>query len=404
MIKHSSNTGGGSFIAVATVTKFLMNVARRMVYPFAPEFARGLNVDLSAITSAIALNQATAVLGPIGAGFADRYGYKLLMLIAVAILTIGCFAAGLSPLYPVLMISLGLAGFAKCLFDPSLQAFIGTCVPYQQRGKLIGITEMAWAGATLVGIPVTGIVIEKYSWQTPFWILGILGLVCFFLILKLMPKTPAEIRTKSAEDKKAVSNWKAIVKSPRVLGYLGYGFFMSMANDNLFVIYGAWLESTYHLSLAAIGFGTIFIGLSEVLAEGSTALFSDRIGLKRAVIVGTAITAAAYFMLPLADRGLPLVLAALFCLFFIFEFTLVTSMGLGTELLPEQRASTMAAFYAIAGIGRVAGAFTGGLVWSAAGILGISLVSGFGCALALFSILIGFHKARTTIDIPGENL
>ena len=404
MTPNSGNTFGNSFIAVATVTKFLMNVARRMVYPFAPEFARGLNVDLATITSAIALNQATAVLGPIGAGFADRYGYKLIMLLAVAILTVGCFAAGFLPLYPVLMIALALAGFAKCLFDPSLQAFIGTCVPYQHRGKLIGITEMAWAGATLAGIPITGVIIEKYSWQTPFWILGILSLVCFFLILKLMPRTPAAIRAKNARKRETISNWKTIIKTPKVLGYLGFGFFMSMANDNLFVVYGAWLESAYHLSLAAIGFGTIFIGLSEVLAEGCTALFSDRIGLKRAVICGSAMTTAAYFMLPLADRGLPLVLAALFWLFFCFEFTVVTAMGLGTELLPEQRASTMAAFYAIAGIGRVAGAFSGGLIWSAFGILGISLVSGIGCALALGSILLGFYKSRPVIDIPGENL
>jgi len=33
-------------------------------------------------------------------------------------------------------------------------------------------------------------------------------------------------------------------------------------------------------------------------------------------------------------------------------------MSLSTELMPELRASTMSAFFAIAGIGRVAGAFS----------------------------------------------
>ena len=388
-----STAGGSGFIAVATLTKFLMNVARRMVYPFAPEFARGLNVDLTAITAAIALNQATAVLGPVGASFADRYGYKLLMLLAVAVLTVGCFAAGVLPLYSVLMICLFLAGFAKCLFDPSLQAFIGSAVPYNQRGKFIGVTEMSWAGATLSGIPLAGIIIEKYSWQTPFWILGILSLICFFLILKLMPRTEVPVRS-TPKPKKVTAHWRTILRSPQVRGYLGFSFFMALANDNLFVIYGAWLEKSYSLSLAAIGFGTIFIGLSEVLAEGATALFSDRIGLKRVVIIGTAVTTAAYFILPMADHGLSFVLAALFWLFFCFEFTYVTSMGLGTELLPELRASTMAAFYAIAGIGRVAGAFTGGLVWTRFGIYGISLVSGICCAAALGAILLGFRASR----------
>ncbi|MBU3952543.1 MAG: MFS transporter, partial [Proteobacteria bacterium] len=154
-------------IGITTFTKLLMNIARRMVYPFAPEFARGLSVDLSAITSVIAMNQATAILGPVGASFADRYGYKLLMLWALGFLTIGTFAAGFIPLYSVLVICLFLAGLSKSIFDPSLQAFLGSFVPFENRGKIIGITELAWAGSTLVGIPMAGLLIQRFSWQTP---------------------------------------------------------------------------------------------------------------------------------------------------------------------------------------------------------------------------------------------
>jgi len=48
-------------------SKLMLNTARRMVYPFAPELARGLGVPLTAVTLLIAVNQATAVLGPLGA-------------------------------------------------------------------------------------------------------------------------------------------------------------------------------------------------------------------------------------------------------------------------------------------------------------------------------------------------
>ncbi|MDD9301376.1 MAG: MFS transporter [Desulfobacter sp.] len=380
-------------ISIATFTKLVMNISKRMIYPFAPEFARGLNVDLSAITSLIAVNQATGVLGPVGASFADKYGYKLLMLLSVGFLTIGTFAAGLIPMYSVLMIALFLTGLTKNIFDPSLQGFIGQHVPIEQRGRVIGITETAWAGSTLAGIPLAGILIERFSWQTPFCILGIFSLVCFFLILKFMPKdklSPPGDKSRSPAKQNILSNWKTIVKNPQVLGILGFSFFMSLANDNLFVIYGAWLEKSYGLSLAAIGFGTIFIGISEILGEGCTSLFSDRIGLKTSVITGTALSAGAYLILPFADMGLGCVLAGLFLVFFCFEFTFVTSMSLSTELVPGLRASTMSAFYAVAGIGRVIGALCGGLIWTNHGLVGISLVSGFCTILALVSLLIGF--------------
>jgi predicted MFS family arabinose efflux permease len=94
------------------------------------------------------------------------------------------------------------------------------------------------------------------------------------------------------------------------------------------------------------------------------------------------------------DIGLPFVLTSLFMVFFFFEFTIVTSMSLSTELVPELRASTMSAFYAIGGIGRVVGAFAGGLIWTAYGLWGISLVSGIGSIIALGIMLTGFSRPR----------
>jgi predicted MFS family arabinose efflux permease len=380
------------FITVATLTKFFFNITRRLIYPFAPEFARGLSVELSAITSVIAVNQATSILGPVGASFADHYGYRFLMLLSIGLLTVGTFSIGLFPLYPVLMVSLFLTGLAKSIFDPSLQAFIGNFVPYAGRGKIIGITELAWAASTLIGIPLSGMIIQRFSWQTPFFIIAGLSLLSFFIILKTMPRE--EGRKAAPALKSAVpflSNWKTLLKTRRVSGILGFAFFMALANDNLFVIYGAWLEESYHLSLAAIGFGTVFIGLSEVLGEGFTVFFSDRIGLKKTCLMGTGLCCLAYFFLPVLDIGLPWVLTGLFLVFFFFELTIVTSMGLSTELVPELRASTMSAFFALSGLGRVAGAFLGGILWSRAGLWPVCLVSGTCTLAALIFLVIGFH-------------
>ena len=384
------------FISVTTFSKLLFNITRRLIYPFAPEFARGLNVDLSAVTSVIAINQATSILGPLGAGFADKYGYRILMLFSLGLLTIGTFAVGLIPIYSVFVISLFITGLAKSIFDPSLQAFIGNFVPFEKRGKIIGITELAWAGSTLIGIPLSGVIIERFSWQTPFWIMGFFSLICFFIILKIMPKDKKNHGSPKAGTL-MISNWKTIIKERKVLGILSFAFFMCLGNDNLFVIYGAWLEQSYNLSLTAIGFGTILIGLSEILGEGCTLFFSDRIGLKKSIIIGVSLCTGAYFLLPLFNIGLAYVLTGLFLVFFTFEFAIVTCMSLSTELVPELRASTMAAFFAIAGIGRVAGAFLGGIIWSNYGLLPICLISGFCTLAALFSIIIGFHQSQQAL-------
>lgn len=394
-MKHISNQFS-TLIAATTFSKLLFNTSRRLIYPFAPELARGLNVDLSAITSVIAVNQATGLLGPVGASFSDRYGYRLFMLLSLAMLTIGTFSLGLIPIYSVLVICFFLTGLAKSIFDTSLQAYIAGCVPFEKRGKIIGITELAWAGSTLVAIPLSGIVIERFSWQTPFFIISGLGLTCFLMLLVLMPKTGRTDTDHTEHPASMRSNWKKILKNRQVLSMLGFAFFVSLANDNLFVIYGAWLEQSYHLSIAAIGFGTILIGAAELLGEGCTALFSDRIGLRLSIFIGTLLSSIAYLVLPLLDTGLAFVLGGLFMVFFTFEFSMVTSMSLATEMVPELRASTMSAFFAIAGVGRVVGAFTGGLLWTGSGIVSISLVSGGCMLLSLACFAFGFYQPRSS--------
>jgi predicted MFS family arabinose efflux permease len=259
---------------------------------------------------------------------------------------------------------------------------------------MIGITELAWAGSTLIGIPVAGVVIERFAWQTPFLIIGCLSLASFWIVLILIPKDQQDSESRR-NPSQLWTNWKRILKNRQVLSMVAFVFFMSIANDNLFVVYGAWLEQSYDLSLAAIGFGTVFIGLSELLGEGCTVFFSDRIGLKRSVIIGTALCTAAYFLLPVLNTGLSPVLAGLFMIFFTFEFTIVTSMSLSTELVPELRASTMSAFFAFAGLGRVVGAFSGGMIWSCYGLLPICLLSGFCTLAALIAILLGSGQTKS---------
>jgi len=373
-----------AFIGVATFSKLMLNTARRMVYPFAPELARGLGVPLTAVTSLIAVNQATAVLGPLGALFADRVVNTPVLLLAVALCFIGCVGIALFPVYGMVLAGLFLAGLAKSLFDPSLQAQIASQVPYAQRGRFIGITETSWAGTTLLTIPAAGFIISHFSWQAPFKIVALLTFVCFILLLRLAPARQSDKQTKRVR-----VNWKMLLQNKKVAGLLIFVFFMSLANDNVFVIYGVWLENACGLSLAQIGMSTVLIGVAEFTAEGGSALFSDRLGLKRSVLMGTAATALIYLVLPFTESGIVLILSGLFALFLFFEFTIVSSMSLGTELLPESRAATMAAFFAVGGIGRIIGAFSGGLIWSAYGIQGICLVSGSCSVLALAALGVG---------------
>ncbi len=384
-------------IIIAILCRLLLNTARRFAYPFAPVLSRGLGVPLTAITSLIAVNQATAILG-IGVGpLADRFGYLRMMLIGMGMLSLGMLAAALFPFYYSVMAALFLAGLGKSVFDPAIQAYVSRQVPYHKRGMVIGFLETSWAGSTLIGIPCVAILMNRLDWQAPFYVLGGLGLVGLFALVSLFPNDK-QASVPVLEKKTLWHAWPQLIANRSAVGALGYAFFISVANDNLFVVYGAWLEQSFQVSIVVLGIGTGAIGLAELCGEGLTVLISDRIGLRRSIFSGLVLTIANYAFIPLYGQSLSLALVGIFLVFLSFEFMIVTSMSLCTEILPDHRATMMAAFFAAAGAGRVIGALIGGHIWLFGGIWLTGMVSAGITLLALFSLLIGLSVRHPVLD------
>ena len=346
-------------VVVATLCRLILNTARRFAYPFAPALSRGLGVPLTAITSIIAVNQFTAVLGMFFGPLADRLGYRLMMLVGLGLLVAGMFAGGFLPFYGVVLAALFLAGLGKSVFDPALQAYVGERVPFRRRGLVIGVLEFGWAGSTLLGIPLIGLLIEHLGWRAPFFVMGgvgLLGIAALSILIQKEVKKPVRHRTAAG----LWNAWRRLGQERAALGAICFAFFVSAANDNLFVVYGAWLEKSFSLRIVALGLVTSVIGVAELSGEGLTAAISDWLGLKRAIAFGLVICVISYGVLPLLGQNLPLALCGLFCIFLTYEFTIVSALSLCTELLPGSRATMMSGFLAAAGTGRVVGALTGG--------------------------------------------
>jgi len=347
-------------------------------------------VPLTSVTSLIALNQGAALLSPVLGPLADRWGPRTMMLLGLAIVAAGMLAAAALPLYATVLLALLLAGIGKSCFDPAVQAFIGARVSWERRGLAIGFVEFAWAGSSLIGIPLVGWLIGRHGWRSPFLVLGLCAVASFALLAVLLPRVqPA--RAAGAGRLTVIHGWRILVRRRAALGALGYSVCFSMANDTLFVIYGAWLERDFHLPLAQLGTATIAIGAAELSAEVLTALLADRIGLARAAVGGVAVTVAAYLLLPAAAQSLPLALCALFGVFLAFEFTVVTAVGLITEVLPDARGTMMGMLGATSGTGRMLGALMGGYVWLWGGLAATSAVAAALAALALGSLVWGLR-------------
>jgi predicted MFS family arabinose efflux permease len=342
-------------LLVATFTRLVMNTAQRMAYPFLPEFSRGLGVPLEALTLSLSIRGGLGMTAPVFGVLPDRLGRRHAMLIGVLVFAAALLTLALFPSYLTFTLAVVLVVLAKFTFDPALQAFLADRTPYSRRGLVIGLSELGWSGAALVGIPLAGFLIARAGWRAPYLPIAGLGLAAGLLLWWILPSDrPGAVRDPSA----FAPRWRVIGR-PMVLAALSVSLLASMANEFLNVVFGAWLEGSFGLAVAGLGLSATVVGVAELAGEGLVMTLADRLGKRRVIAFGLAASAAAYLALPYLASRLELALAGLFLVFITFEFTIVATIPLVTELAPEARGTVISTSSAFHAAGRMLGALAG---------------------------------------------
>lgn len=362
----------------------------RMVYPFLAVFGRGLGVDLAALSLALTIRSAVGTFGPLLATVADSRGRKAGMLFGTVLFTVGVSVVVFWPSFPAFLIALVLTTLGKFVFDPSMQAYLGDRISYQKRGLVIAFTEFGWSTSFIVGVPAMGFLIARHGWLAPFPLLALLGLVTIALLAWQLPRDPIP-----ASDRPGIwQNFRSVLThTPAVLGLL-LGLLMSSANEVVNLVFGVWMEDSFGLQIAALGAASAVIGFAELGGEFLVGGLTDRLGKTRALAIGILSNCLAALLLPFIGRTLIGAFMGLFLFYITFEFTLVSSIPLMTEILPSARATLMSANAAGLSLGRAVGALFASPLYMLGDSPGItaSALAAIGFNLLALIALFQLHK------------
>lgn len=366
--------------------RIVLNTGHRLVYPFLPVLARGLGVDLRAMALAVSARSMLGLLGPVVGSVSDNVGQRRAMVAALLLFGIGFALVTPLPLYPVFVLALMLGSLAKIVFDSSMQAYLGERIVYARRGLAIAVTEMGWSLASLVGLPLVGLVMATRGWQDVFIWLAALGIGCAILLRLILPPDALEGRPRGA----ALQNLRAVAVRRAAVAGLAVSLLISTANEVINIVFGVWLENAFALQVAALGASAVVIGAAELSGEGLVAGLTDRLGKRRAVGLGILASLASSLLLPWIGDTLAGALVGLFLVYVTFEFALVSGIALMTELAPEARATAMASNISAHALGRVLGAMLGSSLF----VSGIALnsIASAGLYVAAFAVLVVFVR------------
>lgn len=376
-------------ILVFTLIRLIFNTLFRMVYPFLPVFSRGLGVDISTLSLALTNRSLAGMLGPFLASIADRRGRKIGMLFGIGMFVSGAAVMLIWPSYPGFVIMLILTTLGKFGFDPSMQAYLSDRIPYERRGLAISVTELGWSLSFFIGIPLISFLLARQGWASPFVLLALLGALAGVALIRLVPRDPApeEVQTNFWH------NIRQIFACPAALAGLAVGITATIGNETINLIFGVWMEASFGLKIIALGGTAAVIGAAEVSAETLVGALVDRLGKVRAIALGLIANCLVALAFPLLGTTLIGALIGLFFFFFTFEFMLVSSIPMMTEIMPGGRAMLMAFNVAGLSLGRAIGALIGPGLFAS----GIAFSVG---ATVVFNLLalVSLFKVREAVE------
>jgi predicted MFS family arabinose efflux permease len=373
----SRRDGIGRPLTLLTAGRLVLNAAHRFVYPFLPAIARGLGISLESAGSLVSARWMAGLATPAVVHAVDRGRHpRRLIIVGLALFTVGAGITALTGVFVGALVGFAAMGLAKSTYDTASQAYLADRVPYARRARVLGVFELAWAGGFLIGAPITGWLIDRFSWEAPFWVAAALAAATLVVVPFVLDAE--RVGTPSTADR-LVLNRSAIAL------LVAMGLFSGGA-ELVFVVLGAWLEQAFAVSLLGLGGVAFVLGVMELLGEGATVGLTDRLGKRRAVMIGLVVSAAAFTALPVFEDSYAPGVAMLAIALAGFEFTIVSSIPLASEMEPHGRARYLSLTIVAMSLGRALGAFVGPRLFVGTGLVGPGLAAGAANVAALFIV------------------
>lgn len=377
-------------LATIVASRFVLNAIFRIAYPLVPFLAVHFGVSTEQATWIVTIQVLFGVVSPIGGWLGDRIGYRTTMLLGLSFVLIGVLIAALASSLVQLVAAYGLCGIGVSLYQPAMQAYVSALTPYHQRGRAVGLVELSWALAGMLAVPPLMWLVEaQRSLVGVFTIFAVaLGIVTIATFRAL----PLETSSANATHSTPIS-FRVVLNNRSVLGLLAFVFLALAGVEVLFIAQAPWTTVQFGASLADLGTAAFVFGIGELGGSSASAIFTDRLGKRRAAIIGFSLTTLIYLALPVLSVNW---VAYLVCyLFFALcvEFAIVATLTLASTVSTVGRATVMAFTVTAVQVSRAAASLIGVQVWELSSIYVNGILA---AALTLMGVAVALRFVRET--------
>ncbi|WP_420237999.1 DHA2 family efflux MFS transporter permease subunit [Telmatobacter bradus] len=184
-----------------------------------------------------------AIVLPLGGWASSVMGRRNFFVFCIVIFTVASFLCGAAPSLPLLLLFRVIQGAGGGGMQPMAQAIMADSFEPQKRGQAFAVYGLVTVLAPSIGPTLGGWITDNFSWRWIFFINIPIGIVAFFLVMRLVEDPP----------------WIKPDRSRlRNMDFMGLGF-LTLAMGGLQIMLDKGEENDWFSSPFICTFGALFV-------------------------------------------------------------------------------------------------------------------------------------------------
>jgi MFS transporter, DHA1 family, inner membrane transport protein len=206
--------------------------------------------------------------------YVDQFDRKTVLLIAFFFFAIGSILCSYAETYHMMLLARFFTGIFGGLLGGVSTAFISDMVPYERRGKAMGILNIGFGMASIIGIPFSIFICEHLNVFWPFRIVGLLSLATLIPAYIYLPSMKDHISTSSFSVKEVTD----VLKNKNLQNALLFAFFLVLGHFMFISFINPYLVGNLGFKLEDTKWMYIVGGLSVTFTSPRIGKFIDTLG------------------------------------------------------------------------------------------------------------------------------
>lgn len=228
------------------------------------------------------------ISGLLAAGFADKFDRKKLLIFFYTGFIIGTLFCAFASNYQMLLFARIFTGLFGGVIGSVSLAIVTDLFVIQQRGRVMGSIQMAYATSQILGIPLGLYCANNWGWHAAFIMIAVLALLILIAIITQLQPVTKHLELQS--DKNPFLHlWHTLNNKNYQIGFAAIAF-LSVGGFMLQPFGSAFLVNNIHISQLQLPLVFFFTGLSVLIIMPLVGRLSDKVNKFKLFAVGSLIS------------------------------------------------------------------------------------------------------------------